>query len=70
MKAVTPETGVIFGELTRDEFRAKFIRASGMSEEDFDLLGFRIVPCRCGHSFCEGWAVGANFMISERLNGD
>ena len=63
------ETGVIFGELTGDEFRAKFIRSSGMTDNDFDLLGFEVVPCICGHSFCEGWQVDAGFMSARRGDG-
>ena len=43
--------------LTADEFEAAWRAENQVTLEAWDLVGFRVVPCRCGVPRCPGWRV-------------
>ncbi len=43
--------------MNASEYEAAFRAECQVSPDVWDLVGFRVVPCRCGLRDCPGWQV-------------
>lgn len=53
--------------ITRDEFEKRWMKNSGISEEEFREEWVSL-PCDCGEDRCKGWAVISNDDLSIRTH--
>lgn len=55
--------------MTKDEFIDAYMKRSGLNKEYRTADGFKVenhpgniaLPCYCGDSICEGWAMVSNY---------
>lgn len=44
-------------EKAQRKLKFEFMAEYNLSEKEFDELGYKVLECDCGKSYCEGWII-------------